>query len=149
MSLRYRRAERVFDALVDAGSTGMTTSEVFDDLVGHGLAISGQSHQLIGHTISTLRGLLASDGASTSTEVVTCDKAAHNSRYRLAAAPATALAYRTRRAGEIANEVGHLIQQIETEQHRFAGHRVFSDAATDYLRSAVRELNRGASLTTV
>jgi hypothetical protein len=142
-----RRAEVIFDALAMANGDGMLSGELLAALDAAGL-IDGLTavDQIVRVTVMHLRELLNPDGAMPGAEVIPCRKAGKDSRYFIAATPEQALFYRQRRLHEIAVNIATQVRQVQTEHARFGGQEVFTDAALDYLASAVRELDRAGAL---
>ena len=138
-----RRAEVIFDALALANGDGLLSSELLAQLDDAGL-IDGLAapEQVVRTTVMHLRKLLNPGGDLPSSEVIPCRKAAKDTRYFIAATPEQAQQYRQRRLSEIAVNIATQVRQVQTEHDRFGGQTVFTDAALDYLRLAVRELER-------
>lgn len=147
--LAAQRAGIVFDALVMAGDKGMVTARIHELLIQAGLAAPSSSPQIVRLVIDDIRRVFSADDPGSGHEVVTCVKRAHLSTYRIALSPDDALRYRQRRCAEIATTIRTIYRQIGTERERFGGAQVFTEAAFDYLGMAMRELERGASMSLV
>jgi hypothetical protein len=139
------RAEAIFDAL-ELNPNGLTLRELRSELIRQGLLSPSQNIQAVVDALSRLRHQLSAAGGHSRDEVITCERASMNSRYRLADTPEDARMYRATRASEIISQIRTLVAQCATERERYLGQEVFTIAAIDYLNDAARELSRGAAV---